>query len=360
MNRTKALFTTAKFWVLSILGLVVILVAYYIAADRVTPYTGDAYVQALVVQISPQVQGQVIQVHVANGSQVKKGAPLYQIDPRPYQHKVDHLKALLVQTQAEIRQVESQLEAQKSIISEREADVHLAQKTFDRISKLAEDSFAAQQQLDDATDRLSANKALLRQAQAESRRLDNRLDAIIDGDHAEVQQVRAQLSEAELRLSETTVSAPVDGVIDNVQLQVGTYVDVGQPVLSFVDTTRWWIVANFKENALSVIKPGQKVLLGYVMYPGQRFEGRVESIGRGVSQGQGEASGLLPLIENPTSWISLSQRFQVRIAPAEMGSEHPLRVGASARTVVFTGDNGIMNDLARFWMWIASYLDFIY
>ncbi len=352
--------SSIRFWVFSLIGLLVLLIIYYIAADRATPFTSDAYVQAYVVQISPQVEGQVVQVHVQNGSQVKKGAPLYQVDARPYQHKVDNLRALLVQTQAEIKQLESQLDAQKAIIQQREADVHLANKTYDRISKLAQDSFAAQQQLDNVTDRVSTKKALLHEANSESEKLEQRLNAMIDGEHAEVRQVKAELAQAELRLSETTVYAPTDGIVDNLQLRVGTYVQIGEGVMSFVDTEKWWIVANYQENALSVIRPGQDVILGYFMYPGRQFTGTVESLGWGISQGQGLPTGDLPTIDSTSSWITFSQRFQVRIDPGQMPEAAPLRIGATVRTAVLTGDDWLMNGLARFLMWCAGILDFIY
>lgn len=349
-----------RFWILAAIGLVIFLLAYYVVADRITPFTSDAYVQAFVVQIAPQVNGPVIKVYVDNGSIVKQGDPLFEIDPRPFQHRVDNLRALLVQTEASIKQIESQLEAQLQIIKEREADVHLAQKSYDRISKLAADSFAAQQRLDEATDDLRSRTALHNKAKVERTRLEQRLDAIIDDEHAEVKQVKADLANAELKLSETTVYAPVDGIVDNVQLRVGTYIHIGEAVLSFVDTTRWWIVANYQENALSVIQPGQKVGLSYFMYPGEIYSGTVESIGWGVGQGQGLATGVLPVIENPVAWIALSQRFQVRIKPNDLGPDRPLRIGASVRTVVFTKDSGVMAGLARFWLWVSSKLDFIY
>ncbi|MEM7227117.1 MAG: HlyD family secretion protein [Pseudomonadota bacterium] len=360
MAKLSEAFSSIRFWVLATVGVIVLLLVYYVAADRYTPYTSDAYVQAFVIQIAPQINGPVTKVYVENGSQVEKGDPLYTIDPRPFRHEVDRLRALLVQAEAEIRQIESSLEAQKQIIEERKANVHLSQRTFDRIEKLAADSFAAQQRLDEATDDLRSNTALLSEAKAEQLRLEQRLDAMIDDDHAEVKQVKAKLANAELALGWTTVAAPVDGIVDNVQLRVGTYVNVGEAVLSFVDTTRWWIVANFQENALSVIRPDQRVGLSYFMYPGESFSGTVESIGWGVGQGQGLASGVLPVIENPTAWISLSQRFQVRIEPGQMPADRPLRVGASVRAVVYTQERGLMNGIADGLMWIAGKLDYIY
>ena len=356
----KDSFAPIRFWVLALVGLIVVLLVYYVAADRVTPYTSDAYVQAFVIQIAPQVKGRVVKVYVENGSQVTQGDPLYQIDPRPFRHEVDRLRALLVQTEALIKQLESSLDAQKQIIKERQANLHLAQRTFERINILAQDNFAAQQRVDEVTDDLRSKTALLGEAKAERERLERQLDAMIDGDHAEVRQVKAELANAELLLSETTVYAPVDGIVDNVQLRVGTYIHVGEAVLSFVDTTRWWIVANYQENALSVIRPGQRVALSYFMYPGEIFSGQVESVGWGVGQGQGLATGVLPVIENPAAWIALSQRFQVRIKPGALGSERPFRVGASVRVVVYTEDSGLMNGIADVLMWIGSKQDFIY
>lgn len=352
--------SSIRFWVLATIGVIILLLIYYVAADRVTPYTDDAYVQAYVVQIAPQVKGPVVKVYVENGSRVKQGDPLYQIDPRPYQYEVDRLRALLVQTEAEIRQIESSLDGQKEIIKEHQANVHLSQKTYDRINKLAHESFAAQQKLDDATEKLRSNTALLKEAEAVRIRLERRLDAMIGDDHAEVKQVKANLANAELMLSETTVYAPVDGIVDNVQLRVGTYIDVGQAVMSFVDTTHWWVIANYQENALSVIRTGQRAVVSYAMYPGELYSGEVESVGWGVGQGQGIATGILPVIENPSAWIPLAQRFQVRINPEEMPADRPLRVGASVRTVVYTAEGGLMNGLAYVLMWIAGKLDFIY
>ena len=130
--------------------------------------------------------------------------------------------------------------------------------------------------------------------------------------------------------------------------------------MTLVDTTRWWVVANYQENALSVIRSGQTAELSFLMYPGEVFTGKVESIGWGVGQGQGEASGDLPLVENPKAWLNLSQRFQVRLQPGDLGPERPLRVGATARVVIFTDADSFFNPIARWLMRIASNLDFIY
>ncbi len=359
MSRIRDWTTSVRAWMIGLLALVVFIIVYYVATDRITPFTTDAYVQSFVVQVAPRVEGQVVSIAVRQGGAVKKGDPLFTIDPRPYQYAVDRLKAELVEAQTAVKQLQTQLDGQKDVVSQREANVTLAQATFDRISTLAKDNFAAQQSLDNATNTLKTNTALWSEAKASVANIQAELDSMVDGEHSQVAQVKAELASAELKLSETTVHASVDGVIDNLQLSVGTYIDVGTAVMTLVDTSDWWIVANYPENALSVIEPGQPVRLSYLMYPGAIVTGKVASIGWGVSAGQGQATGQLPEVVNPDAWITRSQRFQVRITPDRIEGQ-PLRVGATVRTVVLTGDNPLMNGLALFWLWVGAQLDYIY
>ncbi len=359
MNRIKNWATSVQAWMVALLILVLFVAAYYVVTDRFTPFTTDAYVQTFVVPVAPRVEGQVIEVNVSQGSTVKKGDPLFRLDPRPYQFAVDRMTASLALAQTDIRSLEAQLESGKAVITQRQADVDLAQATFDRISTLTDDSFATLQQRDQAEDTLKSDRALLQQAKADVRDLQTQLDSMVGDEHSQVAQARAQLQNAKFALEQTTIHASVDGVIDNLQLQVGKYVDVGDEVMTLIDTNQWWIVANFPENALSVIRPGQKVKLSYFMYPGQIMDGEVSSIGSGVYQGQGLVSGQLPDVANPSAWITRSQRFQVRIAP-ELQDDRPLRVGATARIMVMRGRNPVMNGLGHFWLWVGTNLDFLY
>ena len=359
MNRIRNWMTSARAWMIALLLLIVVVIAYYIAADRATPFTTDAYVQTFVIPVAPRVEGQVVEIMVAQGGEVKAGDPLFRIDPLPYRYEVERLAASLAVAQAEIRALEAQLQSGQAVVEQRQADVELAQATFDRVSTLTQDSFAAQQQLDEATDTLKSNTALLNQAKADARNTQTLLDSMIGEEHSQIAEVRAELNTAQYDLEQTTIYASIDGIIDNMQLQVGKYVDAGDEVMTLIDTGQWWIVANYPENALSVIRPGQKVRLSYFMYPGQIVDGEVTSIGYGVFEGQGVASGELPIVENPAAWITESQRFQVRIAPTLI-PDQPLRVGATARTMVLAGDNSLMNGLGLFWLWVGTNLDYIY
>lgn len=359
MNRIGNWMMSARAWIIALTLLIVAVIVYHIATDRFTPFTTDAYVQTYVVQVAPRVEGQVIEVLVTQGSEVKAGDPLFRLDPEPYQYEVDRLTASLAVSQTEIRALEAQLKSSKAIVEQRQANLELAQTTFDRVSQLTADSFVAEQKLDEATDTLKADGALLSEATANVENTRALLDSMIGDEHSQVAQVRAELNAAQYDLDQTTIYAAVDGVIDNMQLQVGKYLDAGDEVMTLIDTEQWWVVANYPENALSVISPGQRVRLSYFMYPGQIDDGAVSSIGYGVYQGQGVASGELPEIENPSAWITESQRFQVRIKP-NLRTDRPLRVGATARVMVVSSDNPLMNGIGTFWLWVGTNLDYIY
>ena len=207
MNRIKNWATSVQAWMVTFLILVLLVAAYYVVTDRVTPITTDAYVQTFVVPVAARVEGQVIEVNVSQGSTVKKGDPLFRLEPRPYQYTVDRMTATLVLAETNIRSLQAQLSAGKAVIAQRQADVDLAQATFDRISALTDDSFATLQQRDQATDTLKSDRALLQQAKADVEDLQTQLDSMVGDEHSQIAQARAQLRSAKFALEQTTIHA---------------------------------------------------------------------------------------------------------------------------------------------------------
>jgi multidrug resistance efflux pump len=133
-------------------------------------------------------------------------------------------------------------------------------------------------------------------------------------------------------------------------------VHVGTAVLTCIDRDQWWVVANFRENSLENVRPGQRVGLTFNTYPGRVFRGVVQTVGWGVDQGQGSPSGSLPAIGEPKNWIRLAQRFQVRITP-QLPPGHPLRVGATASVAVYTRDAYWLNGVTETWQEIEAALE---
>src|SRR6266850_1610133 len=110
----RKLLLSARLWVLFVLLVIAALVAYYVLSDRYTPFTTDAYVQAYVIQVAARVEGQVVRVHVLENQAIRKGDLVFEIDPRPFEHRVAVLEAKLAQAIQQVVQLESELAASQA------------------------------------------------------------------------------------------------------------------------------------------------------------------------------------------------------------------------------------------------------
>ncbi|MEM7009485.1 MAG: HlyD family secretion protein [Thermodesulfobacteriota bacterium] len=361
ISQIKTIKYTPKFWITFIISVIVILVLYYALLDRYTPYTDDAYVQTYVVQVAPQVEGRVMGVFVENNQFVQEGQKLFSIDPSPYEYLVEELKASLVQNQQEVDQLKSAVVSAQEGVKQAQADLVYAKRQYDDLVPLAQKNYIAQLELDSALDQLRSQEATLGEAKANLASAQQALEYTIDGEFAIIKEAESALRYAEYNLLQTTVYAPSDGYVTNLQLVNGAYANAGDAVLTFVDDESWWIVANFRENSIGRIKEGQSAEIALSMYPGKIFKAQVENSDWGVSAGQGVPSGYLPDVETPENWFSLSQRFPVRLKITNLDEEkYPLRVGATTSVAVFTDGGFILNGLAGLWLRIGSIINYVY
>lgn len=375
-----------RFWVLAILGILILLIGYYAAADIHTPMTTTAYLQAYVVQVAPRVAEKVIRVHVREGERVKSGSLLFELDAELFREKVAALEAKIQEVTHQVKALEAKLVEADYRVKQFEAELSAARADQDRL--VAEGDYAAlvhrQEQAifstdstterrdRDAVQKNKASQAAIRQSAAAVRRIELVLEARIAGEHALVvqnkaaiaaqqslaAQVKAQLAEARLNLSYTRVYAPCDGLITDLQLREGAYVHIGQAAMTLIDTGRWLIVGNFRENTLGRLREGQPAEVAFRGLPGQLFDATVVSLGWGVSQGQGVPSGQLPDVKIPTSWVPPAQRFQVRLVLDDPDAV-PLRVGMTGSVVVYTEPDGLLNPVTRFWHTVIAWLYYL-
>ena len=140
-----------------------------------------------------------------------------------------------------------------------------------------------------------------------------------------VAEAKAELEEARLNLEWTRNYAPANGYVTFVQLREGFYVHAGEPVLTFIDADQWWVVANYRENSLEHIRPGQRVGLTFNTYPRRIFPGVVQTVSWGVNQGQGKPSGNLPAVSEPPNWIRLAHASRCGSSRAAGRTSHPGR-----------------------------------
>src|SRR5262249_12633687 len=210
----------------------------------------------------------------------------------------------------------SELAAGKAEVERIDAEDAYAKVVFDQESMIYKQNSTTERKYLEALQKYKASQASREKSRALVRKTEQALEAMIGDEHASVAEVNAQISTAKLNLEWTKVYAPANGYVTNLQLREGSYVHVGKPVLTCIESDQWWIVANFRENSLENVRPGQPVGITLAGVPGRVFRGKVQSVGWGVNQGQGVPSGELPDVKNMQSWIRTSQRFQVRIVPA--------------------------------------------
>lgn len=335
-----------RFWVgLGVVG-IAILAVYYALADRYTPLTSDAFVQAYVTQVAAQVEGQVISVHVRENQKVHRGDLLFELDPRPFEHILAALRAKLVQAENRVAQMESELLASKADDARMDAEEEFARVVLEQEKEIFRQNSTTQRKYLDALQKHQASLATRDRGKALTKKAEIALAARLGNEHALVAEVKAQLAEAALKLSYCRVLAPCDGIITNLQLREGAYAHVGQAVLACIDTQQWVVVANFREKCLERMKEGQPALVAFQVAPGKLFPARVQWIGWGVAQGQGSPSGLLPEVRNQSNWIPSAQRFQVRLM-VEEGSGVEFRVGLTGSVSVYHDQNGFLNSITK-------------
>jgi multidrug resistance efflux pump len=351
----RTLLRSARAWVLLILLVIAALVAYYVLSDRYTPFTTEAYVQAYVVQVAPRVEGQVVHVFIQENQAVKKGELLFEIDRRPFEYRVALLEAKRVEAVQQVAQMESELSAAKADDARLVAEEAYARTVHEQEKSIYKQEATTDRKFVEAVQKFKAAQAALVRSQAQIRKVEQALAARIGAEHALVAEVEAQSAEARLNLEWTRVYATCDGLITDLQLREGAYTHTGRAVLTLIDTSRWLVVANFRENALTRLRAGQPAGIAFRGSPGRVFDARVASVGWGVSQGQGMPSGLLPDVKLPASWVPPAQRFQVRLTLDDPEAP-PLRVGMTGSVAVYTEPEGVLNDITQFWHQVIAWL----
>jgi len=290
--------------------------------------TENAYLAADVVPVASLVAGRVVAVHVADNQHVRKGDPLFDVDPEPFRIALARAEAGLAAAMQSARQDGAEVAATRAQVEQTTVDLNNARASYARAKELVAQRFLSQQGADDALARVQALEAALDQAQA---KLKKALSAPAKpGERADVLRAQAEIDQAKLDLEHAHVTATVDGQIANLSLTPGSLVGVGAPLFALIADNSYHVDANFKETELPGIHPGEDVDIKIDMYPGQRFKGTVESL----SGGTGTAFSLLPAQNATGNWVKIAQRVPVRIKLAPTDAEHPLRIGATATVSV--------------------------
>lgn len=314
-------------------------------ADASVQSTDDAYVQADFTVIAPQVAGRIVNVLVEDNQAVKAGDLLAVIDDRDLRVSADSAKAQVTSAHAAIEGLQAQIARQRSAMQQAKATVAvddanlvLARANRDRFQNLASDGSGTLQALQQAEAQLRIHQATRQKNQAALEAVDLQttvLHAELQKARASVAQAQATLDAAELNLSYTRISAPVNGTVAHRSVRLGAYVGTGMPLLTLVPLDRVYVEANFRETQLAHVRPGQTVAIAVDGLPGIVLQGRVESLG----PASGVSFSSVPPHNATGNFTKIVQRLPVRIS---IGPDQPaarrLRVGMSVRPAIDTAN----------------------
>lgn len=327
-----------------LIGIAYAVWALFLAGN--TESTEDAYVHGNMVQISARQSGTVQAIFADDTDMVQQGLPLLELDPTDVAIALQQAEAQLAQSVRKTRTLFAQNEALAADVAVQEAEVHSAKVALERSESdlkrrqsLRKIGGVSGEEILHAEATVKTARSTLNQAQAALQAATARLNtnlALTAGttveNHPDVQLAADHYRNAWLATTRTRVEAPASGMVAQRSVQVGQHVAAGVPLMSVVPLDQLWVEANFKENQLKAMRPGQKVTLNADFYGSSvQYHGVVENL----SAGTGSAFSLLPAQNASGNWIKVVQRLPVRIRldPEEL-REHPLRIGLSMLVVV--------------------------
>jgi RND family efflux transporter MFP subunit len=232
-----------------------------------SPWTRDGRIRADVITVAPDVSGWVTRLEVSNNQPVNKGDLLFVIDESRYQAKIA------------------------------EAGAYLAQKLS--AWELAQHQYQRHEGLN-GRQTISGENLETYRIQTESAK-------------ASYELAQAQLATARIDLQRTRVTAPETGTVSNLILNEGNYVNQGQPVVSLVQKSSFYVTGYFEETKLQKIHVGQNARV--TLMSGGEMQGKVTSIAQGIADTSVSSnSQLLPQVQQAVNWVRLAQRIPVDIA----------------------------------------------
>lgn len=303
--------------------------------------TDDAFIAARLFAIAPKVSGYITTVPVTDNEHVAAGDVIARLDDRDYRVALEQMQAQVASAEASIQNNDAQISVQQAQISANQAQVDqtqaalvFAQQQAARYQDLAKDGSGTIQNAQLYTSQLRQQESALRSAQADLTLAQRQIEALKaqrNSAVANVAQAKAQLDQAQLNLSYTTVTAAQPGHVVNLSAATGQFVQPGTNLTMFVPD-QIWVTANFKESQIDQMRPGQSVALNIDAYPERSVHGHVAS----VQPGSGTAFSLLPAENATGNYVKIVQRVPVKIIVDDSPTDIALGPGMSVVPTVQT------------------------
>ena len=321
------------FWKFVVFGLWVgAVLTEILMLGQYTPYSKEAFVQSYVVQMAPEYGGRVKEVFITSNTPIKKGDPLFQMDPGPWQNRVDEHEALLASAGTYVQTLAQKVIEARADAAGTEANLKGATAKYEMIKRAAEKDAVSRIHLEEIEQRVAALRAQTHADAAAVRTAQLAFDSEVGDEHTQIAEVLAKLATAKYHLKSTIIRAPSDGYVSNLQLYPGSFIRLKNPVMTFINSEEYWIAAKMDQRGIQRVKPGNHAEVAFDMYPGKVFPAKVVSVIWANGNSQGVPSGQIPTEESVGGGFD----FMVRLHLTENNPDYPVRFGASGLVAVFT------------------------
>ncbi len=297
--------------------------------------TENAYIKSNVIAISSDVSGRVEWVGVEDSTLVRKGQILFRLDQQPFKIALDRSEAELdlVRTQVEHLRADYH-EAVTQVVTEEER-VKFLTRQLSRHKKLMDRKLGSEQAYDVAAHDLSLAKRQVRvlrqRVQRALQSLRGNPDIRVEA-HARFLRARAERDQAAIAWADTSIEAPVDGIVSNMKLQAGEYVEEGDAVFTIIENGKVWVEANLKETQLTHVLQGQSASITVDAYPGVEWPATVDAI----APATGAEFSVLPPQNATGNWVKVVQRIPVLLDVEQPPKGNPLRAGMTVTVAIDT------------------------
>jgi multidrug resistance efflux pump len=310
-----------------------VLIATYHIFSYMIPFTDNAFVATNITPVAADVSGYITDVYVKNGQPVKKDDPLFKVYQEPYRLAYEQAKAKYEEAIERVNVIKRETNKTRSLLAN--ANYQLDKANYEYKLKKSSDVAKAVSGLE--------VKKLYFEAQAASNQRDS-YQRQIEVEDQEIKQqehlitsLKAEMDNALVNLNLTIVRAPSDGMIDNMYISSGTPIKIHEPLFSFIDTSNWWIQANFNETDLRRVRAGDEVIIMLRMYYFDKiFHGVVVNKIWAADRQNISAHSQQQKVTNENQWLMLPQRFPLQIKILDPDPKYPLNPGASAYVYIKT------------------------
>lgn len=307
--------------------LIVCLMALHHSYSYFFPFTDDAFVVTNVTPVAANVSGFITDIYVKNGEFVKKNDPIFKVFEVPY--KLAYVQAKSDYEAASQQIVVYQKEVEKTRALIKSIHAQLGKAEYELMLKKRRSVVEAVSKLEVVKLRFDVEN-LSNQLNALKKEIEVIKAKIIEQQHTTAK-LKAVKDNAKVNLDLTTVRALKDGVIENMYVSLYTPIKIHEPVFSFLDTSNYYIQANFNETDLRYVRPGDKVYIILRMYYFHKiFHGVVVNKLWAAQRQRTESRSQLQTVYNENEWLKLPQRFPIQIKVLDPDPDFPLNPGASA------------------------------